>query len=205
MENITDILDLLITNSGLSTKSIAKKIGIAASTLNKIHNGATTNPTIENLLKIADYFNISLDQLVGKVPLNTIFENDLACIPIINLNDISIDKISSLTLQNYSHWHRIEISNSIKNHSLFAMKVTGDAMIPVFDENTVAVIDPNQKVNNKTLVLAYISHLNEFMIRKLSIDGAHKLLKPTNSDFPIIHMTDEDKILGVVITSRKDF
>ena len=205
MNNINTILDLLITNSGLSGSEIARKINVSYTTLNSIQNGKTTNPTIENATKIADFFGISVDQLIGKAPMNNFFEKNLACIPLVNLHEINIDATETLTTDNYSSWQRIEVNDELKEHNLFAIKVSGDAMSPMFDEKTIAIIDKNLEIKNKSIVLAYLTCENDYVIRKLSIDGIHRILKPINNDFPIIHLKGEDKILGVVVSARKDF
>jgi len=44
----------------------AKKANIPFSTLVKIEAGYTPNPSMETLIKIADAFEIGLDELVGR-------------------------------------------------------------------------------------------------------------------------------------------
>ena len=205
MNNITSVLELLIAGSGHTGKEIASKIGLPNTTFHKIQSGSTVNPTIENVTKIADYFGISVDQLIGKAPLNNFFEQDLVCIPVISLKETPINSIGSLTIENYKHWQRMQINGDLKTHNLFAIKVTGGAMSPIFDEKTIAIIDCNQEIKNKSLVLAYIDSENDYVIRRVNIDGAYKLLKPFNPDFPLIHLSEKDKIVGVVVSARKDF
>lgn len=50
----------------LSQEELAKKVGITFSTLAKLESGVNSNPTLETLRKIADVFQISLDELVGR-------------------------------------------------------------------------------------------------------------------------------------------
>jgi len=50
----------------LTQEQLAQKAGITYSTLIKIESGANGNPTLETLSKIADVFEISLDELVGR-------------------------------------------------------------------------------------------------------------------------------------------
>jgi transcriptional regulator with XRE-family HTH domain len=47
---------------------MARKAGIPYSTYLKIENGTTPNPSIQNVLNIADALGISLDELVGRKP-----------------------------------------------------------------------------------------------------------------------------------------
>jgi transcriptional regulator with XRE-family HTH domain len=50
----------------LSQDQLAKKANIPFSTLVKIESGYTPNPSIETLIKIADAFNVSIDELIGR-------------------------------------------------------------------------------------------------------------------------------------------
>lgn len=50
----------------ISQDQLAKKADIPFSTLVKIEAGYTPNPSMGTLIKIADAFGISLDELVGR-------------------------------------------------------------------------------------------------------------------------------------------
>ena len=52
--------------SGLSQDQMARKADMPYSTYLKIENGTTPNPSIQNVLNIAEALNISIDDLVGR-------------------------------------------------------------------------------------------------------------------------------------------
>jgi len=52
----------------LSQEDLATRAGITYSTLTKVENGSNSNPTLATVKKIADAFNIPIDDLVGRVP-----------------------------------------------------------------------------------------------------------------------------------------
>lgn len=52
--------------SGLSQDQMARKANIPYSTYLKIENGTTPNPSIQNVLNIAEALNISIDDLIGR-------------------------------------------------------------------------------------------------------------------------------------------
>lgn len=52
--------------SGWSQQKLAEKSGLSYNTITKIEQGAATMPTIQTMIKIADAFGISLDELVGR-------------------------------------------------------------------------------------------------------------------------------------------
>ena len=51
---------------GLSQDTLSKKANLAFHTVAKIETGATPNPTIETVKKIADALGVSLDNLMEK-------------------------------------------------------------------------------------------------------------------------------------------
>lgn len=50
--------------SGWSQQKLAEKAGLSYNTITKIEQGAATKPTIQTMIRIADAFQISLDDLV---------------------------------------------------------------------------------------------------------------------------------------------
>jgi len=52
--------------SEISQDQLAKKADIPFSTLVKIEAGYTPNPSMETLIKIADAFAVSIDELIGR-------------------------------------------------------------------------------------------------------------------------------------------
>ena len=63
MENFIEILKDLIDEKGLSLRQIAKESGVNVMQLSRYLKGST--PTIDVVLKLAVYFNCSLDYLFG--------------------------------------------------------------------------------------------------------------------------------------------
>ena len=59
-------LKKLRQQAGLSQDQMARKAGIPYSTYLKIENGTVPNPSIQNVLNIAEALGVSLDELVGR-------------------------------------------------------------------------------------------------------------------------------------------
>jgi len=51
---------------GWSQQKLAEKAGLSYNMITKIEQGVAKQPTIQTVIKIADAFNISLDELVGR-------------------------------------------------------------------------------------------------------------------------------------------
>ena len=51
---------------GWSQQKLAEKSSLSYNTITKVEQGAAKQPTIQTMIKIADAFGISLDELVGR-------------------------------------------------------------------------------------------------------------------------------------------
>lgn len=63
---LTKRLKELRKKAGWSQQKLAEKAGLSYNTVTKIEQGAATMPTIQTIIKIADAFGISIDELVGR-------------------------------------------------------------------------------------------------------------------------------------------
>lgn len=63
----SEILSELLNGKGITPNALSKEIGVSSeSVYNWINKGAS--PSLDKSSNIADYFNITLDELAGRVP-----------------------------------------------------------------------------------------------------------------------------------------
>lgn len=82
--NINDKLKKLRLDNGLTQTQLAQKLNIGQTTIAAYENG-THDPQIYSLVAYADFFNCSLDYLVGR-------ENDIGVINVMHDESISDDE-----------------------------------------------------------------------------------------------------------------
>lgn len=130
-------LDKLIESQGISKNEFSKKVGIAPSTISSWYHKGYENISLKTLIKISDYFNISLDELIFGKPkpknkeLNNCYEEDL----------YAINEISKL-LKNYKKRLKYRFSP---------------------DEDTKIYLVKCKKCNKTIMVYAYepLTHIDE--------------------------------------------
>ena len=71
MGNFQNIFRQLRTSSGLTQSKIASKLGISRSTIGMYETGAR-EPDFDTLEKIADFFNVDTDYLLGRTDKTTL-------------------------------------------------------------------------------------------------------------------------------------
>lgn len=53
-------------SNNLSMDKLGKEINMSSGEISDIENGKKKDPRISTLIKIADYFDVSLDELIGR-------------------------------------------------------------------------------------------------------------------------------------------
>lgn len=71
MGNFQNVFKQLRLSSGLTQVEMAEKLGISRSTIGMYETGAR-EPDFETLEKIADFFNVDIDYLLGRTDKTTI-------------------------------------------------------------------------------------------------------------------------------------
>lgn len=67
---LVDNLNYLISEREISGKLLANELGLTEATVSRYRNGVNI-PSVSNLIKFADYFNCSVDYLIGDEEENT--------------------------------------------------------------------------------------------------------------------------------------
>ncbi|PIQ43216.1 MAG: hypothetical protein COV52_01745 [Gammaproteobacteria bacterium CG11_big_fil_rev_8_21_14_0_20_46_22] len=204
---VSDVLTRLLKEHKITSAKLAERISTPRATITNIAKGRTTDPRISTLEAIASYFDISVDQLLGK---ETISQQNIAdtvtqrLIPVITWEKATQWQqiIEDATLQETSE--KIPVDAELEKNQ-FALKVSGDAMWPQFQEDGILIVDPEKPAKNRDFVVAHIHKTNETILRQLYTEGQKQILKAANSAFPSITMNDSDTIVGVVVQTRNEY
>ncbi|MCC0642675.1 helix-turn-helix transcriptional regulator [Clostridioides sp. ZZV14-6150] len=63
---IGDNISQILRKRGIKPYKLAKELNVDVSGLYKLLKNKRTNPTIDTLIKLANYLDITLDELVGR-------------------------------------------------------------------------------------------------------------------------------------------
>ena len=66
MEELLARLSDLLASHDISQRKLSKEAGISNSTISRILSGEMRNPTADTLVKLADYFGVTTDYLLGR-------------------------------------------------------------------------------------------------------------------------------------------
>lgn len=207
--DISSVLNNLLIKHGITEAELSRRIDVPRATINRLVSGRTPDPRASTLETIADYFKISVDQLLGKQPIFFSPSENISApvgtkLPIIDWSNIRNWKetIKELKTQHNNDW--ILVDSSIEKGQ-FACKITGESMWPNLQDNSIVIIDPERKAKNKDFVVAHIKAMDDVIVRQLIIEGKYNFLKASNPIFPIIQIEDNDDIIGVIVQTRNNY
>jgi len=91
----------------------------------------------------------------------------------------------------------------------FALRVKGDSMEspagrPTYPEGSIIIVDPGVDAVHGSRVIVRLDRSDEATFKQLVVDGGKRYLKPLNPRYPILEMTDDAVVCGVVVQTIID-
>lgn len=189
--------------SQLSQKEFAAKMNIANNTLSMYENDLRVpNDTIKS--KIADYFGVTIDYLLGRAPIET--GGDIVQIPVLGSIPAGIPLEA---IEDIVDWEEIPKAMCSGGKEFFALKVKGDSMWPDFLEGDIVILRKTPSCETGD-VCAVLVNGDEATLKtvKFAEDGA-LTIAPKNPSYPPRTFTPEQvrqlpvSIAGVVVELRR--
>lgn len=201
---VSKALHFLLTETQITPTELSRRANLPQSTVDRLVNAKTPDPRISTLEPIADYFKISVDQLMGKQPMSKplswgVEQTTSRTVPIINWDDAAqhAEIINTLTLANWFAWIT---TNSEVSENGFAVKLKGLAMSPRFLDDSILIVNPNCKPVDRDYVL--VEYKQAIYFRQLIVEGHEQYLRALNPDYKTLKLDDAYRILGVITESR---
>lgn len=201
--NLKSLLDI----HSMNALDLARKLNLSYSVVHKLIN-FNSNPTIETLSKIAKYFNISIGQLIGDLPLTekNKFIN-MRSIPIIKWQDIGgyiTNQKDIIKSQNKT----LLISSKHEPSSKSFAIITDEIFEPLFLKGTILFFDKpllDSCDNKKTYVIVSTAELLDISLKKIISNNGKLFLKSIESDLPAAPISPHTQILAELIQAQIEF
>jgi transcriptional regulator with XRE-family HTH domain len=205
--NIRYTLATLIKEQGITEAELSRQTGIPAPTLNRLLAGATPDPRVSTLRPLAKFFNITIDQLLGDLPLtaNRLTRPSInrlgARVPLIAWEQVS--RWEDLTREEVLvSWENWAVTNASTNAHAYAVQIPHRSLEPRFPYKTILIIDPVRAPEDSDYVLVHHIADSSISLKRLLIDGKTWWLKPLHENIQAILINDTDKICGVVLEAQ---
>jgi len=203
-DKLCDNLNLLMSEAHISADELSRRIGIPPSTIKKIRNRYNPNPTLTTLLPLAQYFNITLGQLVGDelLPDKRIrgsYKQPIASqshIPIISWQEVLAWPASKTSQP------KTIVTGYKYDENVYALIVEDDDWENL-SKGTALIIDPSIKPEHRDFIIIYKHGQILPSLKQLLHDEEHSYLKPVINGYSIIPLASDHRILGVVVEYKK--
>lgn len=204
---LSSILRKLLFDRAMKPIDLAREVNLPPPTIHRLVTGKSTRPYPSSLKPIADFFSISVDELLGEItPADSSLTTEV----------LSENKISPIPICKWSMKddHHLEaggkniICAETINKNCFALLMRDTSMEPLFPRGSILIFDPDKKPQDRSYILVKLSETNVIVFRQLLMDVEHQYLKPLNPDLSAFKMrllAANDAILGSLIESRHNF
>lgn len=202
--SLSKILQKLLYDKRMNASELAKEVDLPIPTVHRIVTGKSTRPYKASLQPIADYFSISLDQLVGEEPL----PNDLSLeqkvtkpireIPLLNWENLSAKDKPKVAVD--------FIVASQVSETCFATLMCDSSMAPHFPQGTVLIFEPKKEASDRSFVLVHLAKSNCYVFRQILFDADYKFLKPLNPELKASQMRileAQDELIATLVEARQ--
>lgn len=188
------IFEKLLKANQTTVYRVAKATGISATTFTDWKNGRST-PKLDKLRRIADYFGVSLEELIGEIPGGEAHREYR--IPVIGEIRAGYPIITTDTLLGYEY---AEVEES---EDYFYFHVDGDSMKNIGMVDGSLVLFHKQQYAEDGEIVACLLGGNNATVKRFRKTGKNIYLLPENEDYAPIHLSTDDfesgeaRILGV--------
>lgn len=173
------LTDLIERENKLTPAALARKLGIPTNKITRILNGDVTDPKASTLLQIANYFGITIEQLLG---LESIVREGTS---------ITEPLAQSLPIYEFSHptrmtneWYRWS-SNEIDG-DYFALAIDTDLYEPTFPQNSLLIVNPDMMPDDRSYIVVKRNDSPQHCsIKKYVLEGNQGYLYPINPKLPV--------------------
>lgn len=188
----------LLKQSGATVYRVSKETGIAASTFTDWKNGRSA-PKAEKLMRIAAFFGLSLDELLGNdvAPRSSVGTRARRKLPIIGEIRAGSPIITEETLLGY------EFADVDDADEYFYLKVCGDSMRNCgIVDGSLVLFHKQQHAENGDIVACLVGG-DSATVKRFFKRDRRIFLQPENDDYspievsPIDFETGDARILGV--------
>lgn len=192
-------------DQGLSLGKLSKLTGVSRSNLNRMRTDKHCNPTINNLIPIAKFFKISVEQLLGLEEITDTHQYQLNTLLIEKLPILSdYEQIQAYIKTGELPKHvRFTYSENAVSASSFGFVTVDNSMHPLFPKGIVVIFDPQISVQDQSYALAVNPHDQRLLFRKYIDNNQVQLLMPLKNDSKNAQILAIDNNIQILATATE--
>lgn len=208
MNEFKDMLVFLRKREGLSQLELGERLGLTKSTISMYENGRR-KPSYEALESIADYFNVSMNFLMGKEERNFESVSLQKTVRRINVLGSVPAGIPTEAVEDIIDWEELPEEMFAGGKEYFGLRVSGDSMWPDILDGDIVIIRKTPTCDSGSIAVVYVNGYDATLKQvKIAEDGSITL-QPRNPNYPPRTYSPQEveelpvSIAGVVVELRR--
>lgn len=194
----------LMSCSKMSEADLCRGVNLPQTTVNRLLSGHTTDPRVNTLVAIAQFFEVSLEQILGfeaLIPNNLGISTRGCILPIVNWNNLSNWLYNKLEISNELH-HWVKTERNFNEHS-FALPAPASCS-QVFGEDGVLLMNRLQSDEIEDGKILLLEQNNEFFLRKVLREGSQWFAKRLFSPYEITLLSENVTFHAYMVEVRNE-
>ncbi|RLV61752.1 LexA family transcriptional regulator [Parashewanella curva] len=212
MKTLSERLTYAMNLAGMSQGRLARKVGIRQQSVYQLCSGKTL--ASKYTPHLAKALGIKVQWLVhGEGDMyDENVSSDLVApkeIPVINWKQAARwpELVDTFSLTDTDEWMRV---SKPAFNDCFVLRVSGDSMDgnspkPSIQEGTLIIVQPCSEASSGQMVIAVLPNHERAIFRQYVTEADQGYLKPLNTQYPIIEINNECKIIGIVKQAISEF
>ena len=191
-------------NQGISQKVIADYLGCSTVVYSRYETGSR-EPSMDTLMRLADYFNVSIDYLTGKsdIPRN----GGVVRIPVVGH---VVAGIPTSAIEDIIDWEEID-EEMARRGDYIGLRVKGDSMYPEIKDGDIAIIRRQDTIETGDIAVVFVNGEDATIKKIKKMDDGIMLIGFNTTVYePHFYNRDEIvdlpvKIYGKLVEVRRKF
>lgn len=206
-----EIFFRLCSQRGKSPNAVAKELKISSGSITNWKNG--TIPNNSALLKLANYFNVSVDYLLGKEdsrpeePTQDLTAIDHGKIHMIPLYETVSAGFGAMARDEVVDYMPICLGNSTEAARTICIRVRGDSMSPTIDDGDIVQVRKQDTVDSGSIAVVLVDG-DEGLVKRVEYGKGWVELQSLNPTYKPIRRNgaaaEGVRIVGLVTNIIKD-
>ena len=194
-----DTLKRLRKERGLSQIAFAREIHASQNTISQWEQGIR-QPNNDTLKEIADYFNVSVDYLLGRKEYDNTSNSHKKGVKIPVLGNVQAG-IPLEAIEEILDYEEISEEMAAQGE-FFALKIRGESMLPRMVEGDIIIIRKQPDVDSGDIAVVLVNG-NDATVKKIRKTNSGIELVPLNPSFDIRYYSNaEIESLPVIILGK---
>lgn len=216
-ERIADRLRNCRESSGETLEAIGKLVGVNKSTVMRWEHGDTRRIGLPTLQQLASHFSVNPAWLMGEEGATPVAAHhdwlrqhatpvgELVQLPVLGSVRAGVGGVVQEEIVDYESVSAVSLSRS---ETYFWLKVAGDSMYPIIQENDLVLIRKQDSVDSGSLAVVIVND-EEGLVKRVVYGDDWIELQSINPYYPIRRFDGEDvlqiRVIGLVVESRRRF